>query len=801
MQISMAWLQTLLPFELHAQWVCERLTDAGIEVSAVEPAAPPFHGVHVARILSVAPISAESHLVRCLVEVGQETHQVVTGAPNARPGLLVPWARPGAVLPKERQITSATLQGMVSEGMLCSSAELGLDEDESALMELSPDVRCGDDVRLALALDGDVVMTLDVTPNRADCLSALGIARELAALSGQRHAPILPSCQELVVEPQRGAMPISVEASDACLAYAGRLLAIGRQDGYTPSWMRERLRRSGLRSIHPIVDVTNYVMLETGQPLHAFDANQVSPPITIRWARPGEAISLLNGNTMTMQQRMLVVADACKPLALAGIMGDASSAVRSNTSLVFLESALFAPQAVRAALREGAPHTEASYRFERGVSRQGQQLALDRASALLQELVAAAAGPLSAHGLEQVLPSFVVRVSRVAQRLGYPVERNEIITFMERLGARSEPYPEEQDALLVTAPAHRWDMVCEADVAEEVARLKGYQHMPRHLQPPMGGQMASIKQVDQRLLAQQLVHRGFFEVINYSFISWTMQQMLPGARALPLANPLSADGAVLRTSLLPGMLGVLRHNLAYRRGMMRLFELGTVFEDHQGMVRETSHLGLLMAGDAMPEQWGVTPRAMDFYDLKGEVEALLELSGHPQQNYVPVQDHPLLHPGQAAAMYHPDGRLFGILGALHPHHATGLQVAGDVLLAELYLPAWQPRNKPMAVLPPRFPGVRRDISVLVPEPVTAAQLMESCRRHGGALLEDVVLFDVYRGKGVDEGWKSMAIGLLFRHRKHTLDERIVQQNLQTIIEGLQADCGAELRAAHDHHQG
>ncbi len=801
MQISMAWLQALLPFELQAEWVCERLTAAGIEVSAVMPAAPVFQGVQVARILSVEPISADSHLVLCKLQVGQETPQVITGAPNARPGLLVPWARPGALLPKERQIASATLRGIVSEGMLCSSAELGLDDDEHGLLELAPDVRCGDDVRLALALDGDVVMTLELTPNRADCLSALGIARELAALAGQGHVPVLPSCQELVVERHRPSMPVSVAAADACLAYAGRLLGIGRQDGYTPTWMRERLRRSGMRSIHPIVDVTNYVMLETGQPLHAFDANQLRPPITIRWARSGEDIALLNGNTMTMQQNMLVVADGCKPLALAGIMGDASSAVRTDTSLVFLESALFAPQAVRSALREGAPHTEASYRFERGVSRRGQQLALDRASALLQELVAAVAGPMSAHGLEQALPSFVVRTRRVAQRLGYPVERKEIITIMERLGARSEPYPEEEDALLVTAPAHRWDMVCEADVAEEVARLKGYQHIPRHLQPPLGGRMASIKQADLRLMVQQLVHRGFFEVINYSFISWAMQQMLPGLQALPLANPLSADGAVLRTSLLPGMLGVLRHNLAYRRGLMRMFELGTVFDGQQGMVREASHLGLLMTGDAMPEQWGAAPRALDFYDLKGEVEALLEMSGHPERSYVPLQDHPLLHPGQAAAIYHPDGRLFGILGTLHPNHASGLQIEGDVVLAELFLPAWQHRNRPLAVPPPRFPGMRRDISVLVPEPVPAASLVESCRRHGGTLLEDVVLFDVYRGKGVDEGWKSMAIGLSFRDRKHTLDEGIVQKTLQTIMLGLQVDCGAELRAAYDHHQG
>lgn len=803
MRLSMAWLQTLLPFELQVEQVCERLTEAGIEVGTVEPAAPAFHGVQVARILAVETLAEGSHLKLAQLQVGQDACRVVTGAPNARPGLLVPWARPGAMLPSGRGIEAASFQGMVSEGMLCSSAELGLDDDDRGLMELPADVSCGADLRLALGLDDDLVITLELTPNRADCLSVLGVARELVALwPEQGKHPALPACQELAIQNHRLPMSVSVEATDGCLAYAGRLLSIGHQDAFTPSWMRERLRRSGMRCIHPIVDITNYVMLETGQPLHAFDAGHLQSPITIRWARPEETILLLDGRTMPLQQNMLVVADGSEPLALAGIMGGASSAVRPDTRDVFLESALFAPQAVRSALRCGAPHTEASHRFERGVARKGQRLALDRASALLQEWVGAAPGPMSAHGLQQPLPTFPVNARHVARRLGYPVEREEIVSILERVGAQSEILPQEQeDELLVTAPAHRWDMTSEVDVAEEVARLKGYQHIPRRLQPPLGGSMAPLAQASPRQMAQQLVHRGFFEVINYSFISRAMQQMMPDAAALPLANPLSEDGVALRTSLLPGLVGVLRHNLSYRRGMVRIFELGTVFHGQQDAVQETCHLGMLMAGDAWPEQWGASRRSLDFYDLKGEVEALLDMVGHCERSHVPLRDHPLLHPGQAASIVCPDGRVLGILGTLHPRHAADLQLEGMVVLAELYVTAWQQGNRPVAQLPPRFPAMRRDISLLVPEQVSAALLMESCRRHGGALLEDVVLFDVYRGKGVDAGLKSIAIGLSFRDRRHTLDDKVVQERLHAIICGLQADCGAELRATHDHHQG
>jgi phenylalanyl-tRNA synthetase beta chain len=797
----MAWLQTLLPFELQVEQVCERLTDAGIEVGSVEPAAPSFHGVHVARILAAEPLAEGSHLLLCRLQVGQDTCCVVTGAPNARPGLLAPLARPGALLPNERRIEASTFRGIVSEGMLCSSAELGLDDDDRGLMELAPDVSVGEDLRLALGLDGDLVITLELTPNRADCLSVLGVARELAALwHEQGRSPLLPACQELILQNHGPTMPVSVEATDGCLAYAGRLLSIGKQDAFTPSWMRERLRRSGMRCIHPIVDITNHVMLETGQPLHAFDAGRLQPPITIRWARPGETIVLLDGRTMALQQNMLVVADGSESLALAGIMGGALSAVRPDTRDVFLESALFAPQAVRSALRCGAPHTEASHRFERGVARTGQRLVLDRASALLQEWVGAAAGPMSAHGLQQPLPAFAVNARHVAQRLGYLVERQEIVSILERVGAQSEILPQEEE-LLVTAPAHRWDMIGEVDVVEEVARLKGYQHIPRRLQPPLGGTMASLAQVSLRQMAQQLVHRGFFEVINYSFTSRAMQQMTSDVPALPLANPLSEDGAVLRTSLLPGLLGVLRHNVSYRRGMVHIFELGTVFHDRQDALQEANHLGMLMAGDAWPEQWGAARRLLDFYDLKGEVEALLDTAGHFERRYVPLGDHPLLHPGQAASIVCPDGRLLGILGTLHPRHAADLQLEEVVVLAELYVTAWQQGSRPVAQLPPRFPAMRRDISLLVPEQVSAALLMESCRRHGGALLEDMVLFDVFRGKGVDAGLKSIAIGLSFRDRRHTLDDRVVQERLHAIICGLQAECGAELRATHDHHQG
>jgi phenylalanyl-tRNA synthetase beta chain len=801
MQISMAWLQSLLPFELRADWVCERLTDAGIEVGSVVPAAPSFHGVVVARILAAEPVSESSHLVRCRLQVGQETCSVVTGASNARSGLLVPLARPGALLPTGRAIDAAYFQGVVSEGMVCSAAELGLDDDARGLMELAPDVSCGADLRQALGLDHDLVLTLELTPNRADCLSALGIARELAILEGHGHGPGLPACQELALDGHQVPIPISVEATDGCLAYAGRPLGIGQQNAFTPTWMRERLRRSGMRIIHPVVDITNYVMLETGQPLHAFDADLLQPPISIRWAGPEETLMLLDGRTMNLQREMLVIADGHGPLALAGIMGGVSSAIREGTRRLFLESALFTPQAIRAALRRNAPHTEASHRFERGVPRNHQHMALDRASALLQEWAGAAAGPMSAHGLQQPLPTFSVRAWHVTKRLGQTVECQEIISILQSIGAQSEVIPEEKDALLVTAPAHRWDLTAEVDVVEEVARLKGYQNIPRRMQPPLGGTMASMRQVSQRLMAQQLVHRGFFEVINYSFTSRAMQQIASKGVALPIANPLSEDGAVLRTSLLPGLLGVLRHNLAYRRGMVRIFEMGTVFHDQQAIVEEASHLGLLMAGHALPEQWGSEPRVMDFYDLKGEVEALLDQAGHHGREYAPLRDHPLLHPGQAALLKHRDGRVLGILGVLHPGQATALHVEGTVLLAELFLPAWQPREEPIAQVPPRFPSVRRDISVVVPEAVPAVSLLECCRRHGGALLEDVVLFDVYRGKGVETGWKSMAVGLSFRDRRHTLDDSMVQQALQDVIHGLQVDCKAELRAFHDHHQG
>ncbi|MFZ5536013.1 MAG: phenylalanine--tRNA ligase subunit beta [Pseudomonadota bacterium] len=791
MRFSEHWLRAWVNPALTAEQLGAQLTMAGLELDALEPAAPPFSGVVVARILAAEPHPDADKLRVCQVDDGTgHPVQVVCGAPNARAGLMAAFARVGAQLPGGLAIKQAKLRGVESFGMLCGADELGLAGYPDGLLELPTDAPVGEDLRTYLDLD-DQVIELGLTPNRGDCLSILGLARETAAqnglpLGGPTLAPV-PACSDAAVR-------VTVSAPAACPRYCARVIEGLATDATTPLWMSERLRRCGLRPIHPIVDVTNYVMLELGQPLHAFDLDRLQGGLDVRLARAGESLAALDGKTLNLEADMLVIADAQGPVALAGIIGGQDSGVRAGTTRIVLESAYFSPETLAGRARRLGLHTDAAHRFERGTDPELPRTAIERATELLCELFGGTPGPVVEVSHPEHLPTrrpILLRRARIERLLGFTLTDAEVEGLLTRLGMQLTPVGEGWS---VIAPSHRHDITIEVDLIEELARLHGYDKLPARLP---SAELAIQPRPEQRLgldaLRERLVTLGYREVITYSFVDTPLlEKLTPHQPPLVLANPISSEMAAMRTTLWAGLIHTLRHNLNRQQERVRIFESGLRFvQGEDGLKQEPMFAGLVF-GDALPEQWGDKARRADFFDLKGDLEALLEFGGLQRRVQWTRAHHPALHPGLSTRLLL-DGEELGWAGVLHPSLEKALDLPGQVLLFELHQTLLLQRRVPRYQPVSRFPVIRRDLALLVPDAVSSAEVLACLREEAPAFLREVEVFDVYRGQGVPDTFASIAIRLILQDNERTLGDSDVDHLIAAMLARLQSRFGITLR--------
>lgn len=792
MKISEQWLREWIPLGLSTQALAERLTMAGLEVGAITPVAADLQQVVVGEILAVLPHPQADRLQVCRVNIGKrQVLDIVSGAANAAAGLKVPVALVGAVLPNGTAIQEAAIRGVASSGMLCSAAELGLMESAEGLLVLAPDARPGMALSTLLQLD-DRQLEIDLTPNRGDCLSIAGVARELSALTRTRlRRPVIkPAVVRSKLRRQ-----VALKAAQDCPHYTGRVIEGMDSGAVTPLWMVERLRRSGLRSLHPAVDVTNYVMLELGQPMHAFDLDKLSGDIQVRAARKGEEVTLLNGSTVTLEAGSVLIADAKGPLALAGIMGGLDSAVSATTTRVFLESAYFRPEAISLRARRLGLHTDSSHRFERGVDPALQRPALERVTALILAICGGRAGPLTEQKAATHLPrrtAIVLRQAQIARLLGVVIAPKAVRTILRGLGMA---VVKTAAGWRVTPPSWRFDIQRECDLIEEVARVTGYENIPRHrpcLTLSMGTSPEGLIAEDR--FRQILIDRDYQEAITYSFTDPVLQGLLfPEVEPIRLANPISADMAVMRTSLWPGLLQAVRYNQNRQQTRIRLFELGRRFVATPEGVREEPVLAGAVTGAPFSKQWGVVERPVDFYDVKGDVEVLLAASGQGGTLRFKPAAHPVLHAGQSAEIVGRDGAVWGVLGSVHPGLQAKLGLDRPVLVFELSLAALRGAKIPVFTQISKYPAIRRDLSLVVADTVPAQAILDSIALVIGNLLANLELFDEYRGEGIDSGRKSLALGLTLQHSSRTLKEEEVEAVITQVMTALSSDWGAQLR--------
>ena len=767
MKFSEAWVREWVDPPLDTQQLCAQLTMAGLEVDGAQPVAGAFTQVVVAEIQSTRPHPKADRLQICQVATATtgEPLQIVCGAPNARAGMRAPLAMVGARLPGDIRIEKAKLRGIESQGMLCSRAEIGVAGDSTGLWELPPEAPLGQPLVDFLQGD-DQIIGLDLTPNRADALSIRGIAREIAVLN---QIPLREPTIQPVPATSDARLAVDIQAAADCPLYCGRIIEGVDAQAATPLWMARRLERSEVGPVSALVDITNYVLLELGQPLHAFDRDQIQGDIAVRHALDGESLELLDGSRPKLNADSLLIADHRGPLALAGIMGGAATAVTAETRNIFLESAFFSPAALAGQARTYGLHTDASHRYERGVDYELPAQALERATALISEICGGQPGPLIAAGDPQQVPHnppVRLRKARLERLLGVPFTAAQVTDILERLGMQiSEQHP---DSWTVVAPSWRFDIRIEADLIEEVARIHSYAKIPERT-PPAAHPMpaAPESRLPPQRLADQLVARGFREAINYSFIAPDLHRLCVGTEtpAIRLQNPIAADMALMRTALLPGLLQTVQYNLRRQRGPLRLFESGLCFvpqEDaEQGTdatvenLAQIERIAAMLTGDRWPESWANESQPLDFYDAKREVELLLAAS-RAQATFAAQRDHPLFHPGQCASVSK-QGTAIGTVGAIHPRVTQALDIDQPVYAFELDLPPLLDAKLPHFQALSRFPEVRRDLALLVADQVPAAELLAAVQDAGGVLLCEARLFDLYAGPGIDRGKKSVGL--------------------------------------------
>jgi len=791
MKISEQWLREWLDTELDAAALADRLTSLGLEVDSVEPLGAGLDQVVVGRVLEVLPHPNADRLSLCRVDAGTEAPlQIVCGAPNVEAERSYPVALVGATLPGGLEIRGAEIRDVRSEGMLCSAVELGLTDDADGLLELTDESPPGTAITEALGLD-DAIIDVDLTPNRADCFCMLGVARDLSAgldidLNLPRVLPVLPVMEET--------FPIDVTAPDACPRFAGRVIRDLDASANSPTWLKERLRRAGLRPIQAIVDVTNYVMLEYGQPMHAYDLDRLDGRVDARLARPGESVELLDGRTVKLDDDVLVIADDAGPVAMAGVMGGAASAVDEHTTHVFLESAFFSPAAVAGRARRYGLHTDASMRFERGVDPAHQGRAVERATALLLEIAGGRPGPLIEVVNETYLPahrSVTLRRARLAQLLGADIPDQVVSDILRGLDMRVET---TDVGWAVSAPPSRFDIALEVDLIEEVARVYGYDQIPEQT----GAMPGSLPRVTESAVSvsrarEVLVDAGYQEAVTWSFVDAELDRRFAGGRAgLELANPIASHLAVMRQSLWPGLCQAAAYNLARQQERVLLFESGVRFIQQSDELEEENMIAGLATGPRLPEQWDAPTTSADLFDIKSVIEALAALSGEPESFEFRAATHPALRPGRSAEVLR-HGQRIGNFGELHPTLAKALDLPVAPLLFELLagplLAAVPPRYRPVS----RFPAVRRDLAIVVGEEIPAGELLTAIRSEVGPRLADLRVFDVYTGTKVETGSKSVALGLILQDTSRTLTDADVEGIMHGVVGCLAREFNAAIR--------
>ena len=794
MQFSEQWLRTFVDPQLNSAELGHLLTMAGLEVEEAEPAAPAFRGVVVARIVEAEKHPNADKLKLCKVDAGTgELLQIVCGAPNAAAGMKVPCAVVGAVLPGEFEIKKAKLRGVESFGMLCSARELGFSEDHSGLYALPEDAPVGTDIRAYLGLD-DTLFTIKLTPNRADCLSLTGVAREVAAITGGEFRalaiePVSPS-----IDARRD---IVLDAPQACPRYCGRILRGVDARAATPDWMARRLVRSGIRSISVLVDITNYVMLELGQPLHAFDNTKLQGAIHVRLPRAGEQVLLLNEQTVTPAADTLLIADEARALALAGIMGGEDSGITLDTTEVFLESAFFAPDAIAGRARGYGFGSDASHRFERGVDPELARGALERATRLVLELCGGEAGPVVEAVATDALPVRApvrLRPARARRVLGIVLDDDDMLGLLRRVHLQVD---RSGDDFLVTPPSWRFDIEIEEDLIEEIARLHGYDNIPAVA--PQGSLMMLPSTENGRpvwALRHLLAARGYQEVVNFAFVEEAWERdFCANENPIRLANPIASHLSVMRSSLIPGLVGTLAANRKRQIDRVRVFEVARVFErkaDGEPVhgFHQVMNIAALAAGQVVPEQWGERARNVDFYDVKGDLEALFA----PRALQFTPLSHPALHPGRAAAV-RLDGHMIGVLGELHPVWVQRYELGSAPVVFEVALDAALAARLPAYAEISRMQAVRRDLALVVGNDLPVERVLEVLREAAPEIVREIALFDLYQGRGIDPDKKSLAFKVSMQDTRRTLEDAEVDAAIALLVAHAETVLGARLRGA------
>jgi phenylalanyl-tRNA synthetase beta chain len=791
-KLSKQWLQEWLDVDVEAEQLAEQLTMAGLEVDCVVPVAAEFSHVVVGEVMKVASHPRADHLHVCQVNIGTgRMLNIICGAPNVHDTMKVAVALVGAVLP-DLKIEKRSLRGIESEGMLCSSKELGLTETAKQILELPQDAPVGKDIREYLQLD-DVSIEIDLTANRGDCASVRGIAREVAVINRCHYLePKIEQVQSVIQD----TFPITLVNPEACPRYVGRIIRNVKVQAQTPLWIQERLRRSGLHSIHPIVDITNYVLLELGQPLHAFDFGKLSEGIQIRFAAPNEKLRLLSGEEIIVSHDTLVIADTTGPIALAGIMGGELTGITEQTKDIFLESAFFNPVYIVKRARQYGLQTDAAYRFEHGVDSQLQMKAIERATQLLLNIVGGKPGPVLEIKNEEFLPEKKVvnfRPEKVKVLVGIKIAEKEMYDILQRLGMQIED--EERDIWKITVPTHRFDISIEEDFIEEVARIYGYDHLPiHHVHTDLKLVPFQTEYYQYKRVRALLQDRGYHEIITYSFIDPKDQKQFDqNEKPLPLVNPMVQDMSVMRTNLWPGLVKTLVYNLNRQQNRVRLFEIGLRFRCVGEEVLQEEVLSGLIYGDVYPEQWGVKACSVDFFDIKNDVESLLYLTGRFSEfTFQSEPKHPALHPGRSAALFLRDQQV-GYVGMMHPQIMWDEGIQGAVYVFEVLLNVLQTIVLPVFSPISKFPTIRRDLAFIMNQEISSQAITDEIRKTLGEMLVDLIIFDVYQGENIESGKKSVALRLTLQHLERTLQDEEANRMIQRIVEVVERNFKAELR--------
>jgi phenylalanyl-tRNA synthetase beta chain len=802
MKFSESWLREWVNPAISSDELAHQITMAGLEVDAVEPVAGKFTGVLIGEVVECGPHPDADKLQVTKINLGPDFNDgelvdIVCGAKNCRLGLKVAVATVGAVLPGDFKIKKAKLRGVPSHGMLCSESEIGLSDSADGIMELAQDAPLGMCVREYLDLN-DVTIDVDLTANRGDCLGLKGLAREVGVLNSLSVTePVITAAVPSIDD----TLAITLSAAQACPRYLGRVIKNIDVNAQTPLWMVEKLRRCGTRSIDPVVDVTNYVLLEQGHPMHAFDLAAIDGGINVRYATEGETLVLLDENEVKLSAETLVIADDAKALAMAGIFGGLASGVTGESNAIFLESAFFAPLAILGKARQYGLHTDASHRYERGIDPQLQRDAMERATALLLEIVGGEAGPIVEAVSQENIPAektVSLRRAKLDSRIGHHIDDATVTNILTRLGfSVSETGDKAEKVWTVVVPAYRFDISIEVDLIEEVARIFGYNNIP-NVSPKatlaMREQKEAVLPVSK--LRNVLVNRGYQEAITYSFVDPKVQAKLhPGQATMTLPHPISSEMSEMRVSLWTGLLQSVIYNQNRQQGRVRLFETGLRFipdESVENGVRQDNMIAGILSGQRSEEHWDIEKAATDFYDIKADVEAILGLTSNESAFVFSKAEVDALHPGQTAAI-HNNGVLVGHVGALHPELERKLGLNGRTLVFELLLTEICTQNIPQARDISRFPANRRDIAVVVEDQVSANNVLQLIEKVGGNYLVDLNLFDVYRGNGIESGFKSLAIAMTLQDNNKTLEEKDITDVVDRVVDTLKTELNASLR--------